>query len=149
MSGSLNVADPSDADEYDPFDAFDRSNGADLVRDPYPDWAEARARCGVIEGDVRLAMGIGEPPPPDPDAPAVFTLLSFEAVATALRDDRFSSQSYGTLMGEVMATRSSRWTSPSTTPTAASCSRPSRGRRWTCGPTSWCGRSSTRTSTRS
>ena len=47
------------------------------------------------------------------------------------------------------ATRSSRWTSPSTTPTAGSCSRRSAARRWRRGSASSCATSSTSTSTRS
>lgn len=41
---------PAEQGERDPFAVFDKSAGADLVRDPYPTFASLRARSPLYEG---------------------------------------------------------------------------------------------------
>ena len=75
--GSVQDAAPPvdlDSDDYDPFVLFDRAMGADRVRDPYPEWAEALKEAPVrklgvnqIQGAEQMAamgMELPEQPPP-------------------------------------------------------------------------------------
>ncbi len=84
--------------EIDPFEIFDRAMGSEECRDPYPEFAEMRARGGVIEappmGGAAAAM-FGDA--------KTFIAVSYEAVSEILRDGRvFSSGAYRESMGAVM-----------------------------------------------
>ncbi|MEY2462994.1 MAG: hypothetical protein QOH64_1132 [Acidimicrobiaceae bacterium] len=92
-------------EELDPFEAFNRSVGAGIVSDPYPDFVEMR-KVGVTKADLLQLMGLA--PDADPgfdlsEAPPVFTVSSYDAVSEVLRDGRrFSSSGYAEVMGAVM-----------------------------------------------
>ena len=53
---ALRIADFDDAD-FDPFETFDRSQGSDVVIDPYPQLTELRRKGSVQAGDVREHFG--------------------------------------------------------------------------------------------
>jgi len=96
-------------DDYDPFDDFNRAQGAGQVDDPYPMFAELRRRGPIAPVDLGAmfrggSAGDAEPEAPaDPAAPTVYTAASFEAVSEVLRDaSRFSSRGYANTMGAVM-----------------------------------------------
>jgi cytochrome P450 len=90
-------------DGYDPFDAFDRAQGAGVVRDPYPEWAELLATGPVHEIDIRRAMGLDPDLELPPDMPTTYSAFSADAVAQVLRDNQtFSSSCYSAVMGAVM-----------------------------------------------
>jgi cytochrome P450 len=90
--------------EYDPFAVFDASTGSGAVRDPYPKFAELRARSPFYRGRLEHAFGL-------PEMPQIITskggeyyiALSHEAVSQVLLDgETFSSAGYGESMGLVM-----------------------------------------------
>jgi cytochrome P450 len=99
--GPLAAPEPVD-DGYDPFEAFDRAQGAGRIRDPYPGWAVARERGGIQEVDLRQAMGLDD----DVDlegAPKTYATYSADAVTHVLRDNEsFSSSVYSAVIGAVM-----------------------------------------------
>ncbi len=85
----------------DPFDEFNRHQGMQAIRDPYPAFARM-SRKGPIH---RVAGPFGEPlaGQPDASAPVVFSVCSHDAIAEVLRDaQRFDSSGYQALMGGVM-----------------------------------------------
>jgi cytochrome P450 len=89
--------------DYDPFDAFDRAQGAGRIRNPFPDWAERRKGAPVVEVDIRVAMGLDEHIELPDDMPPTLTAFTHDAVAQVLRDtDSFSSSAYSQMMGPVM-----------------------------------------------
>ncbi|MCU1426994.1 MAG: cytochrome [Actinomycetia bacterium] len=89
--------------EYDPFEAFNRSNGIGVVENPYPLFALVRPQSPVLKEDVRAMVGLEEDSGIPMDLPDVFTAFSFEAVQTVLRDgETFSSSGYAEVMGQVM-----------------------------------------------
>jgi len=88
----------------DPFEAFDRSAGAGIVRDPYPRLAELRAESPVYKGRIDLALGLPERPESalwrDRDH---YAALGYDAVSQVLHDgETFSSSGYADSMGLVM-----------------------------------------------
>jgi cytochrome P450 len=88
------------ADEYDPFEDFNRSAGIGVVENPYPIFAMARASSPLLKEDlgemVEGGMMIA-------DLPDVYTAFGFDAVQTVLRDgDTFSSSGYAEVIGAVM-----------------------------------------------
>jgi cytochrome P450 len=96
----------ADARADDPFEAFNRAQGVGSVRDPYPGYAARRREAPVrritrddlpeiMRGQGRvLFTGM---------APALFEVLSHDAVSEALLDgERFSSRFYDRTMGLVM-----------------------------------------------
>ena len=95
-------SDPRPADpERDPFERFNRAQGAGAVRDPYPGLAAMRAQAPVHRIDLR-----GGPPAASPMTeapPEIYAVLDFEGVYQVLRDGvRFSSAGYARSMGGVM-----------------------------------------------
>jgi cytochrome P450 len=96
---------PGDPDpDYDPFEAFDRAQGATAVADPYPVFGELLAECPVHAGAQSHRFGAG---PSMAEMVAgeqpVYNVYSFEAVETVLKDGRtFSSTGYAKSMGLVM-----------------------------------------------
>ena len=92
-------------DDTDPFEEFNRAMGAGRIQNPYPYFAEQRAKGAVLPADIRALMGLDE----DTDLsqmgeiPDVFTAYSFDTVQQILRDgETFSSSGYAPVMGEVM-----------------------------------------------
>jgi cytochrome P450 len=85
----------------DPFEKFNRAQGQGAVRDPYPLFAELRARGPIVRIDPREMFGDAAA-----RAPAgfqIFTAVSHDAVSEVLRDgERFSSKGYAASMGIVM-----------------------------------------------
>ncbi|MER3452457.1 MAG: cytochrome P450 [Acidimicrobiia bacterium] len=90
--------------DYDPFEAFDRAQGAEVVQNPYPRFAELLAESPVHEGSVQRLFGLedtvgealaaGRP---------VFTVFSYRGVEQVLREhETFSSAGYADSMGVVM-----------------------------------------------
>jgi cytochrome P450 len=81
---------PSGTDEFDPFEAFDRSHGAGLVRDPYPAFAELRRESPVHRGEIAALTGLdSELPVPDPSvgiAEVTYTAFSHAAVERVFRE---------------------------------------------------------------
>jgi cytochrome P450 len=86
---------------YDPFEEFNRHQGAGLVEDPYPLLALNRAKGPVLEENLEAALlESGDAPEP---VQKVFTAFSYDAVQTVLRDgETFSSAGYADVMGAVM-----------------------------------------------
>ena len=83
--------------EIDPFEAFDQAMGADTCRDPYPEFAEMRAKGGIVEVDRSATPFATE------DGPPSFAAVKYDTVAEVLRDGRiFSSSGYKEMMGMVM-----------------------------------------------
>lgn len=91
-------------EEYDPFEAFDRAQGAYLVENPYPRFAELLAVSPVHEGTVGQLFGLAE----SLETMAIgggpqYTVLSYRGVEQVLRDhETFSSSGYAASMGVVM-----------------------------------------------
>jgi len=86
-------------DDYDPFDLFNRANGAGTVENPYPDFVAMRRDTPVAELDLREMFGLSDDEAPEN---AVWTLNTFDAVQAALRDgEGFSSKGYEEIMGAV------------------------------------------------
>jgi cytochrome P450 len=50
---------PSGVEEFDPFEAFDRSHGAGVVRTPYGRFAELRRQAAVHRGGILDLVGLG------------------------------------------------------------------------------------------
>ena len=93
----------TEGEAYDPFEAFDRAQGAGAVRDPYSAWAELRARAPVQEVSVSELFDLGDDVEIPDDVPPTYQVLSYEGVSQVLRDgETFSSQFYAATMGTVM-----------------------------------------------
>jgi cytochrome P450 len=95
---------PASEEQHDAFALFDASTGSGLVRDPYPRFAELRARGPFYHGRLDQAFGL-------PEMPQIITAksgeyyvaLGYEAVSQVLLDGAtFSSAGYGESMGLVM-----------------------------------------------
>jgi cytochrome P450 len=94
--------------EPDPFEAFNRAQGAGTVRNPYPRFAELRRRAPVITVDVRELLGnagfdgfaeLGE----GVEGLEIYCAVSHDAVSEVLRDStRFTSNGYAMTIGTVM-----------------------------------------------
>ena len=94
----------SDVD-YDPFEEFNRSAGAGIVQNPYPDFVGIRAQGPIVPADIRQLLGLDldEPAPELGDVPPLYTVGSYDAVHEVLKDgQRFSSNGYAEVMGAVM-----------------------------------------------
>lgn len=89
--------------ETDPFEKFNRAQGMGSVRDPYPGMAMLRAAGPVHRIDLGATPADVKLPPTLRAAKAIYTVVTFDAVAEVLRDgERFSSAFYAESMGEVM-----------------------------------------------
>ncbi len=87
---------------YDPFEEFDRHQGAETVRDPYPAFAAMRRAAPVHRVNLREMLPPGAPLPPGA-ADIVWVAVTHDAVAQVLRDaETFSSTGYAETMGKVM-----------------------------------------------
>lgn len=92
------MSDRSGATGFDPFDAFARSHGAGVVRNPYPRFAELRREAPVHAGGLVPLVGLGSDlPMPEIYGGAgthqVFTAFSHRAVERVYRDSAvFSSK---------------------------------------------------------
>lgn len=88
----------------DPFEAFNRAQGAGSTRDPYPLFHRLRERGPVQRLELREALGLPASTPRPPGAPdAVYVALGYDAVSRVLRDgETFSSAGYARTMGLVM-----------------------------------------------
>lgn len=92
-------------DDVDPFEEFNRAMGAGRVQNPYPAFAEQRAKAPAAPADIRSLMGLDDDAdlPDFGEMPPVFTAYSYEAVHETLRDNvTYSSSAYAPVMGEVM-----------------------------------------------
>jgi cytochrome P450 len=91
-------------DIEDPFEAFDRANGAGTVRDPYPHFAALRGKGAVHEVDIREALGLDPTYElPDVEMPPSYSVVRYEELAQVLRDGQtFSSSGYSASIGMVM-----------------------------------------------
>lgn len=88
--------------DYDPFDEFNRHQGAGSVRNPYPAFAAMRKRGPVHKVNLRKMLGEGTSLPPG-TADEVYVVVTHDAVAEVLRDgETFSSKGYAPTMGKVM-----------------------------------------------
>ena len=96
---------PKDGDgERDPFAEFDQMNGAGIVRDPYPTFAEMRRECPVLKGPLgdRFGLPLAEQSMPSHSG-EYYTALSYEAVQQVLLDgETFSSSGYAPTVGMLM-----------------------------------------------
>lgn len=91
-------------EDYDPFEAFDRAQGAYLVENPYPRFAELLAASPVHEGTVGELFGLADAlESMRPGDARHYTVLSYRGVEQVLRDhETFSSSGYAASMGVVM-----------------------------------------------
>jgi cytochrome P450 len=90
------------AENEDPFEAFDRAQG-EGGRDPFPEWAELRAKGPVHELDLRRQFGLDVSADLPDDLPPGYVAVGYDAVASVLRDaTNFSSQFYAPTIGAVM-----------------------------------------------
>jgi Cytochrome P450 len=91
------------AEEYDPFEDFNRSAGIGVVENPYPIFAMARASTPILKEDLSAMIGLGDGMTFPGELPDVYTAFGFDAVQTVLRDgDTFSSSGYAEVIGAVM-----------------------------------------------
>lgn len=85
-------------DAFDPFDAFNRSHGAGVVRSPYPRFAELREEAPVQEGNLVKLVGLGSDLPmseayASAGARTSYCAFSHAAVERVYRDNEvFSSK---------------------------------------------------------
>ncbi len=99
MLMTVTDAGPTAEDDYDPFEAFNRANGAGTVENPYPDFIPLRRDTPVAELDLRAMFGLADDEVPEN---AVWTVNTYETVSAVLRDgDAFSSAGYADVMGMV------------------------------------------------
>ena len=63
-------------DDYDPFEAFNKSNGAGTVENPYPDFVALRRDTPVAELDLREMFGLADDEAPEH---AVWTVNTFDS----------------------------------------------------------------------
>jgi len=90
-------------DDTDPFEAFNRAQGAGVVRDPYPRWAELRAEGPIVNLPVSELMGSNPNMSFDGVDMDIFSAVRYDAVHDILRDaTRFTSSAYAVTMGPVM-----------------------------------------------
>ena len=94
------AADPTE--DLDPFERFNRAQGAGSMRTPYPIFAELRKQGGIAIVNPAAMMGSGDAEPAT-EMPDLYSAVSYDAVAEVLRDGkRFSSRGYEMVMGPVM-----------------------------------------------
>ncbi|HEY7136305.1 MAG TPA: cytochrome P450 [Acidimicrobiia bacterium] len=93
-----------DNDDYDPFEAFDRAQGAETVADPHTGFAALLSRCPVHQGSAGELMGIDNAISLDMlESGPTYTVFSYSGVEQVLRDhETFSSSAYANSMGLVM-----------------------------------------------
>jgi cytochrome P450 len=91
-------------EDFDPFAAFHTAWGGGKVRDPYPRWAELRAKASVHEGTVEDLHGVDQPMNIETwfTPTAILSVFSHDEVAAGLKDPALSSKVYETTMGPVM-----------------------------------------------
>ena len=94
-------------DDYDPFEAFNRSTGMGIVENPYPMYALVRPDHPMKregEDDPVLVPKGSDINFVDIDrSVGMFTAYSFQAVQQVLKDgETFSSQGYAEIMGKVL-----------------------------------------------
>jgi cytochrome P450 len=87
----------SDEAELDPFEAFNRSMGADGDTSPYADLALARALAPIKEEVLDIPHVDGQVD----GGLRLFTAYSYDAVQTVLGSEHFSSAGYAEVMGAV------------------------------------------------
>lgn len=93
---------PSSASEMDPFEEFNRAQGAGTVRDPYTRWREQRAKAPVVVESVAMLVGEEQAAALGTDL-TVYSAVSYDAVTEILRDaQRFTSSGYAVTMGPVL-----------------------------------------------
>ena len=91
------------ADEYDPFEDFNRSAGIGVVENPYPIFALARAQSPLLKEDLGGMVGLEGGMIVPGGLPDVYTAFGFDAVQSVLRDgETFSSSGYADVIGAVM-----------------------------------------------
>ncbi len=95
----------TEANEYDPFEDFNRSAGMGVVENPYPLFALAREQ-GPLKNESIIDEMMGDEPAmiaaPEMNV-NVFTCYGFDAVQQVLKDgDTFSSAGYAEVVGAVM-----------------------------------------------
>jgi cytochrome P450 len=98
------VAFDVEPDDYDPFEAFDRAQGAETVADPYRGFTDLLGRCPVHRGSAGELMGVDNAISLDMlEEGPTYTVLSYRGVEQVLRDhETFSSSAYANSMGLVM-----------------------------------------------
>ena len=91
-------------DDYNPFEAFDRAQGAETVADPYSGFGELLGRCPVHQGGAGALMGIENAISLEMlEQGPTYTVFSYRGVEQVLRDhETFSSSGYANSMGLVM-----------------------------------------------
>ena len=79
-----------DANDYDPFEEFNRSAGAGIVENPYPIYALVRAQHSMKREEIDDAVLVPEGSEVDfmdiDRSGGVFTAYSFDAVQQVLKD---------------------------------------------------------------
>jgi cytochrome P450 len=91
------------ADEYDPFEDFNRSAGIGVVENPYPIFAMVRAQSPLLKEDLGEMVGLEGGMIVPGGLPDVYTAFGFDAVHSVLRDgETFSSSGYADVIGAVM-----------------------------------------------
>jgi cytochrome P450 len=95
------------AEEYDPFEEFNRSAGMGIVENPYPIYAlERRAhpmKREELDGATLVTEDVEVEFIPLDRSVGLFTAYSFDAVQQVLKDgETFSSAAYADVMGQVM-----------------------------------------------
>ena len=95
---------PEPGDEgYDPFEAFDRSQGSEAMSDPYPIFTEVLAECPVHHGSMEHRFGIKSVSDKLAGGRPVTSVYSYSGAETVLRDgETFSASVYEESMGKVM-----------------------------------------------
>lgn len=89
-------------EDLDPFERFNRAQGAGSMRTPYPIFAELRKQGGIAVVNPAAMMGGGDSES-SVEMPDLYSAVSYDAVAEVLRDaGRFSSRGYEMVMGPVM-----------------------------------------------
>ena len=89
-------------EDLDPFERFNRAQGAGSMRTPYPIFAELRKQGGIAVVNPAALMGGGDSKS-SIEMPDLYSAVSYDAVAEVLRDaGRFSSRGYEMVMGPVM-----------------------------------------------
>jgi cytochrome P450 len=87
----------------DPFEDFNRAQGAGSVRDPYPAWAEQRRRAAVVTMPVTALVGEHQAASLGDFEMTVYSAVTYDAVTEILRDSqRFTSGGYAMTMGPVL-----------------------------------------------
>jgi cytochrome P450 len=96
-----------DEDDFDPFEAFNRSAGMGVVENPYPLFALVRPEHPMKREDIDESVLVPEDADidfmPIDRSVGVYTAYSFDAVQQVLKDgETFSSAGYAPVMGQVL-----------------------------------------------